>query len=129
MSTNNEYMRKYMLSRYHRRRDYWIERLGGKCKICNSTTNLEFDHINRIYKEFNVAKALAGFSDERLESEMSKCQILCKKHHLEKTRRYGDHGKNKVEHGTYWMYRKYKCRCEACKIANSKQIKEWKSKR
>lgn len=38
--------REYNLQYYHNKRYKLIQQLGGKCAICGSTENLEFDHID-----------------------------------------------------------------------------------
>lgn len=125
---SNAYHARYMKARYHRRRSEWVGRLGDKCNNCGSDQDLQFDHIDRKTKSFDVGKALAGWSFDRLEKEMVKCQLLCRSCHVRKTNLNGDHGKGITKHGTYWMYRKYKCRCNPCVEANSLKLKEWKQK-
>lgn len=113
-------MKTYMRERRDIRRNLAYLRLGSCCKVCGSTSNLEFDHIDPSTKEFNIssAKALDG-PLERLFSEVDKCQLLCKKHHVEKTNKENSqrvpHNKifNPV-HGTAVMYAR-KCRCDICR--------------
>lgn len=52
-------------------RKHLIEALGGKCSKCGSTKNLEIDHKKAL---FNGGK-----------DQMDNLQLLCKKHHSEKT--------------------------------------------
>ena len=58
--------------------------LGNKCTHpgCNQTENLQFDHIDPKTKCFNVNPQ---DSWEKTLPELDKCQLLCFKHHLEKT--------------------------------------------
>ena len=58
--------------------------LGNKCTHpgCNQTENLQFDHIDPKTKCFNVNPQ---DSWEKTLPELDKCQLLCPKHHLEKT--------------------------------------------
>lgn len=53
--SSNEYMRNYMRARYHARRTAGIEKLGGKCVDCSSVEELEFDHVDRSTKVFNIS--------------------------------------------------------------------------
>lgn len=115
-----------MLARYHRQRAEKIQELGGKCVDCGSTEELEFDHIVASTKEFGIAKEWSK-NREDFEKELEKCQLLCKECHSKKSREKGDYGRL-ARHGTYWMYRKYKCRCEPCVKANSETIQSWKAK-
>src|SRR5699024_4865730 len=89
-SCYNQYMAEYMKARYYRRRDEWIDRLGGECSICYTSEELEFDHVDASSKTFDIAKILSGGSAAKVEVEMAKCQLLCKPHHLEKSLREGD---------------------------------------
>ncbi len=73
MTNPNEYMRVYMLARYHRRRGEWVERLGGVCVDCGTNEGLEFDHDDPALKTVNVAKILAGGSEARVTAEMELC--------------------------------------------------------
>jgi len=44
------------------------------CVLCGSTENLELDHIN---PEEKITHRVWGWSKERREEELSKCQVLC----------------------------------------------------
>ena len=67
-------------------REILLEKLGGKCVECGSTEALEFDHIDPALKSFNIS---AGYHKpkEILENELAKCQILCNKCHIEKSKK------------------------------------------
>lgn len=111
----NAYMKKYMLNRYHERRLHAFNALGGKCAKCGIIPDkYEFDHIDPKQKSFTVAR-LWSINKERFELELSKCQILCKKCHTEKT--LIDRGMNNAKeiHGTISSYRY--CRCNLCRAA------------
>jgi 5-methylcytosine-specific restriction endonuclease McrA len=81
----NEYMRRYMLERYHRRRAAIVKSMGGECAQCYSTEDLEIDHIDRSTKSFDIGKAIAGWKMDRINAELDKCQLLCHDCHLEKS--------------------------------------------
>lgn len=124
----NSYMAVYMLSRYHRRRAECIERLGGKCVECGSKDDLEIDHVEPSKKSFNLAAALAGWRWERIDAELLKCELLCKRHHLIKSRRdiAAMLGKREFwEHGTIAGYRY--CKCEPCKEAKRVENRKYKA--
>lgn len=89
MANSNEYMREYMLQRWHKRRAAGIEQLGGKCVHCETTENLQFDHINALDKSFYLSK-MSSCSEVKWKEELSKCQLLCKDCHLNKTISAGD---------------------------------------
>jgi len=112
-----------MLERYYRRRDEWIERLGGKCVRCDAVEGLEFDHVDRTAKSFAIGSAIGSISEELLALEMAKCQLLCVTCHVEKGRECGDlasgGGWNRIEdplHGTCTMYYRESCRCDSCRM-------------
>ena len=100
------YHRNYSREYYHKRRNELIKRLGGKCAVCGSTENLEFDHIDADNKIFNIGHLLSKSKDE-VDIELNKCQLLCKNCHLQKSKKdiskkqsgsknyfYGKHGKD-----------------------------------
>ena len=100
------------------RRAAFIKLLGGKCKSCGSTKDLHFDHIDPKTKSIDIANSIDTKHDILL-NEINKCQLLCKPCHLEKSKKNWDWGVEKPRHGTAWMYKKYKCRCDECRAAMS----------
>lgn len=82
----NEYMRVYMLARYHARHAEAVEILGGKCALCGCTESLQLDHRDWREKTLKINK-LWSVSRTRFLSELKKCQALCGPCHLEKSRR------------------------------------------
>lgn len=80
-----------------------ISLLGGCCVECGTIDNLEFHHIDRKTKLFRISNAL-GWSYERIVPEAMKCELRCKKHHIDV--HAAIHGsKSKYEAG---------CRCDLC---------------
>ena len=83
---------------YKDRRKQIIEQLGGVCSHsnCNSTEDLQLDHINPLEKSYGISQRISSWDIKKLQPEIDKCQLLCPKHHLEKTiedgRKYGFHG-------------------------------------
>jgi len=84
---DKEYQRKYQKvyqkKRYEREKSTLIAKLGGKCFMCGTTENLEFDHSSRSGKNFAIT---AKMHSKELDAELKKCQLLCHKCHLKKTR-------------------------------------------
>lgn len=121
-----EYMRQYMLKRYHKRRKEAIEKLGGHCVKCGAAENLELDHIDPSTKSFTIA-AHGSVNEKLWQEELKKCQLLCRSCHQGKTLK--DRGQNSARetHGTLSSYRY--CKCDKCKAAKAKHNKEYKLKR
>lgn len=110
----NAYMREYRRKRHKAERDKAIIRLGGKCVECGSTESLEFDHIDRNSKNFEIG-VMFSQSKAKVEVELAKCQLLCRVHHEEKTLR--ESGLQPWRHGTITGYKTKRCRCRLCKDA------------
>jgi 5-methylcytosine-specific restriction endonuclease McrA len=79
-----DYIARYNLARYNKRKAEAIEILGGVCVVCGSTDNLQFDHLNPSTKKFSLGKLWSSSQDVFLE-ELSKCQLLCFTCHIAKT--------------------------------------------
>jgi 5-methylcytosine-specific restriction endonuclease McrA len=106
----NSYMAAYMKERTARRRERAIIQLGGKCVVCGSTEDLEFDHKNPDDKDPRCNSGyMFTFSERRLQAELAKCQLLCHDCHLEKTS-----SEASVEHGG-GLSGKKNCPCVPCK--------------
>jgi hypothetical protein len=76
--------KKWMREWTAARRQAWIDE-NGPCQKCGSRENLEIDHIDPRTKERNVAH-LWTYRQEIRDKELSKCQVLCRTCHFEKTR-------------------------------------------
>lgn len=50
--------------------------LGGKCTHCGTTKNLQFHHVDKSTKKFNIA-AKANSTAKCLLTELKKCILLC----------------------------------------------------
>lgn len=121
-----EYHREYNKNRYYRVRQKILLEMGGKCSICGNTEHLQIDHINGKDKSFNVS-AFITYPYEKLLAEVSKCQLLCKECHFDKT--LSDRGFKKAigTHGTISSYRY--CKCEICRKAKSISNKKYKKRK
>lgn len=106
---DKKYNNQYHLNYYHKRRKWFIDYLGGKCIICGSTENLEFDHIDPQTKLLNPKEAIR-LTKEKAFEEIDKCQLLCESHHIHKT----NSEKTQFNHGTVYAWMKKKCRCNVC---------------
>ena len=81
---NREYNNKCKREYRDKRRAHCREYLGGKCVKCGTTHNLQFDHIKREGKKYEISTKLTNKWDN-LKEELDKCQLLCVPCHLEKT--------------------------------------------
>lgn len=117
-SNATEYNRQY----YYKRRAKIIEFMGGVCNLCGSTHELEFDHINRDEKAFDIRDNLTLNS---ILDELQKCQLLCSDCHRLKTA-----NENRgFTHGTLYAWMKKKCECQTCSEVKRKWHDERNTKR
>lgn len=65
---------------YHSLKSQIIKDLGGKCKSCSSTEELEFNHIDP-----SVKITEASYRHMMKKGEWKKCELLCKKCHRKYT--------------------------------------------
>lgn len=92
-------------NRRERRRQLALDTLGGKCVVCGTTENLEFDHVERSTKIAAITDMISA-PIEKFLAEVAKCQLLCHYHHVEKSKTDGsftppvfkgaDHPKSKI---------------------------------
>lgn len=120
-----KYMRNYMKNRYHTKREELKKRLGGKCVECGSVKDLHFDHKDKKKKTINLSD-VHFVKDELIEKELKNIQLLCNNCHKEKTRKAWDYTHPEAQCGSYWRYRKYKCRCSKCTKAYKEKLKSWR---
>lgn len=100
---SKEYKREYDRRWIAARRKRCIELLGAQCVRCGSTENLEVDHINPVTKDPKLRKTgdcrggMWSWSWERIEAELTKCQVLCRECHKKKSA--GEHARGeRVNH-------------------------------
>lgn len=91
-------MAAYMRHRRRTRRIKLLAMLGGGCVDCGATENLDFNHIEPAEKSFEIASGLYKNWD-LLVAEAEKCDLRCKLHHLEETRRQRAAGKIRTRKG------------------------------
>lgn len=101
--------------RYYERVELAYSILGRKCFRCDSKEFLHFDHIDPSQKSAKIT-SITELSLARFISEVKKCQVLCQSCHIEKTFNE-DLRPSQARHGTTWMYSRYRCRCEECRMA------------
>ena len=126
---SKEYHRKYNLKRYHLRRQEALQSLGGECVACGSIDNLQFDHVDPSRKSFD-SKRWMNVSIARFWEEISKCQLLCRGCHEEKSLEERGEMSAKGSHGTLSSYRY--CgppKCDACKTAKREYMIEYRQKK
>ena len=111
---------------YHERREAALWLLGGCCTYCGVVKNLQFDHIDPAYKKFSITRYIRWKQWDDIMAELSKCQLLCRKCHKNKTKKIDG---IEAKHGTGGMYRHHKCRCAACREVNNFYAREHKARR
>ena len=115
-------MADYMRRRYHDRRARVVAHLGSCCTVCGTTEDLEIDHVDPASKTYDTERMLI-LSERKMWEEVAKCQLLCGKHHGEKTmREKGHRPPGEYGHGTHAMYRY--CKCDECRAFMSAYNKE-----
>ena len=114
--------KEYFRARREARRKKFKDLLGGRCIICGSKKNLQFDHKDPKKKEFRISLMIDS-PEQRLLNELKKCQLLCAKCHHKKTLDKQEFG-IESSHGSIWRYKKYKCRCAKCRKAMSEYNKD-----
>ncbi len=119
----NEYMRKYLLDKYYRRKQTAVEALGGKCARCGGIESLEFDHVDRSTKEYTLGHSFATLAETKLQAELLKCQLLCRECHILKTREDLGQQDARNSHGTISSYRY--CKCDICRTANNEYMRDY----
>ena len=81
---NREKVREQRRGYRDKRKELCLEYLGGKCVKCGTTHNLQFDHIKREGKKYEITRRLT-YKFDTLKEELDKCQLLCASCHLDKT--------------------------------------------
>lgn len=109
------YMRDYSRKRREERKKWAINEFGKKCVKCGSKEDLQFDHKIRETKKINISE-MWMYKWEVFVEEIKKCQLLCRKCHIEKCRIDGSFKKRgETKHGTGTAYIHHGCRCELCR--------------
>lgn len=111
-----------MKARYHARRALALRLLGGVCAYCGTDHDLEIDHVDARAKTMTTTR-MSAVSEARFLAELSKCQLLCRPCHVEKSIKDHGHKKAKGAHGTRSSYRY--CRCDACRQAQADYNKKY----
>lgn len=103
--------REYQNRSNKERRRQWIE-ASGPCKNCGSSEDLEVDHKDPAQK---ISHTIWSWSREKRDAELSKCQVLCKICHKEKSNSELRLPES-IRHGRYSNWRRG-CRCDQCVTA------------
>ena len=115
--------REYQAQWIQERRKTWIIDQGGQCFHCgeNRLHCLDVDHIDCHKK---VSHKIWSWSKVRREEELSKCQVLCKNCHAEKTSK--DLNWGTYTHGNSGY--RLGCRCNICKDTHSIRMKKYRNR-
>ena len=82
---NKEKIREERREQHKEKRAICLEYLGGKCVKCGTIHNLQFDHIKREGKKYEISAKLS-YKFDNLKEELDKCQLLCYDCHKIKTK-------------------------------------------
>ena len=70
---------------YRARKAELVGLLGGKCRVCPNTVELEFDCIKPMGHAHHVTGSMGRIAFYELMHEHGNVQLLCRRHHREKT--------------------------------------------
>ena len=71
---NNEKIREYKREKRKRWRSKCVEYLGGKCVKCGTTHNLQFDHIKREGKKYEITRKLT-YKFDNIKEEIGRAHV------------------------------------------------------
>ena len=116
-----EQQRRYQKNWLKRRREAWLHK-NGPCVECGSWEGLQVDHRDPAQK---VTHRVWSWSAARRDVELAKCQPLCEKCHLLKTRRFFAARAGEMVHGRGYHRG---CRCRLCRGWNAirKRLDRWR---
>lgn len=119
------------LAYYRDRRNKRIEEckaiLGGKCVLCRSEENLEFDHKDPDSVEFRIGSN-PTLAWARVLEELKKCQLLCRSCHIAKSIQEGSLPES-AKHGSLAMYHHHHCRCEECVLFRRQYVRDYRRRK
>jgi len=108
-----------------KRRQEWFAS-NGPCKSCGAVENLELHHVDRSTKEEH---RIFSWAVGRRDAELAKCIVLCHDCHvIETAGQIKEFRPVNHIHGRQTEYRRG-CRCELCKTAKHKAIKDERMKK
>ena len=68
----------YKIYRRKKIREFLVQKLGGKCKMCNGIfPNVAFDFHHLGNKESDISSMIDKYSESEIEKEADKCILLC----------------------------------------------------
>lgn len=114
---DREKQRQFQRNWKQKRRQEWLDQ-NGPCVQCGSNQDLEVDHKERNAK---VDHKVWSWAEDRRNTELAKCQVLCEKCHKKKT---ALESWRPIPHGTSSGYRRH-CRCVKCAKAHSIDMKSY----
>lgn len=113
-----------VLARYHAKRAQAVAILGGVCAVCGTADDLELDHIDPAAKSFTLNNQKLG----RYMAELGKCQLLCARHHREKTaRQFARDGVRSHRSVDPETGRRRYCGCADCKARRNEAQRRYRA--
>lgn len=116
----NEYTRKYLAKKYEKRRQEFVELLGGVCVKCSATENLYLSPSADATPNYNLKKKMNNANYEELRAEVLKHFLICASCSAKK--------RNGVEHGGGASGVR-NCKCAPCKAKKSEFMKNYNAER
>jgi hypothetical protein len=99
---------------YASRRRHWLA-MNGPCR-CKAPA----EEVHHREQHKKVSHRVWSWSSERRAAELQKCDALCRPCHLQESKK--QRPPTRI-HGTRAMYVQGRCRCDACRKANSEYAK------
>ncbi len=62
-----------------------LKKNGVGCVVCGSKVGLDFDHVPSRGEKFKEVSKMLGYARERIDEEIAKCDLVCRKHHKKRT--------------------------------------------
>lgn len=81
--SRKEYIKNYQRNWLRKRREDFFS--NKSCVLCGATTHLELDHVN---PEEKITHRIWSRNEKFRNEELSKCQVLCKSCHQQKSINY-----------------------------------------
>ena len=113
-------MKSYLAKKYDKRRQEFVELLGGACVKCSATENLYFSPSAEATPNYNLKKKINNANYDELRAEVLKHFLICAGCSAKK--------RNGVEHGG-GVSGVRNCKCAPCKAKKAEFMRNYNAER